>query len=84
MNTIAAAMERYVNSLHPIADPFGVGMSVHLAIFMINWIILYILFWGFTRNASTKFWKSVHDYAGWITVVLAYLLTVAFIWIKNN
>ncbi len=70
MNAITQAMEKYVNSLHPIADPLGVGMSVHMAIFAVNWIILYLLFRGLTRRADSKFWSGVHERAGIISFVL--------------
>ena len=84
MNTIKMAMEKYVDALHPIADPFGIGMSVHLAIFVINWLVLYLLTWGLTRKSNANFWKAIHEFSGIISFVLGYLLTVAFIWIKNN
>jgi len=77
-------MEHYVNRLQKFADPFGVGVSVHVAIFFVNWFVVYILSRGFTQHAKSHFWKGFHNYSGWISLVLAYFLTVAFIRIKNN
>jgi len=84
MDTIKQAMESYVNFMQGFADPFGVGMSVHLAIFSVNRIVLYILLRGLTKKSENRFWKIVHEFSGILSFVLGYLITVGFIWIKNN
>jgi|GEM_PF-5187248 len=84
MNTIKNLMENYVNFLGKFSDPFDVGMSVHIAIFIVNRFILYLLLRGFSKNSKSDGGKSFHEYVGFISFILGYFLTVAFIWIKNN
>jgi len=84
MNTIKTLLEKYVDSLYAVADPFNVGMSVHLVIFVINRFTLYLLLRGFSKWSRSDSWQKIHEYSGFISFILWYLVTVAFLWIKNN
>jgi len=84
METFKAGMEKYVDFLGTFSDPLHVGMKVHLTLFLVNFVVIYIILRWFSRNSNSKFWRVAHEMAGFVSLVLAYLLSAVFIWVKNN